>query len=874
MASLCWAPTRPPINVPVRPTISVAQAARIAGYGTAFAIMARSISRPLSLRSPSGGSTTNWKCQGTRRPPSVVSMVQNHQAKTPAFASLRAVHSPAPAPLPGSKSILPSRSSRGQKNASLVTRVTLNSFTGEIMNIVALAREETQHLVLKIGSNQMLWSHISQCICIFLLDLILNAAFQIIDGRVGRGRSETSLKTQSSETSAKTKGKKSTPTLDEYGTNLTNLAKEGKLDPVVGRQKQIDQVVQILSRKGKNNPCLIGEPGVGKTAAVEGLAQLIARGDVPETMQGKKVISVDMGRFLAGTKYRGEFEERLKNLLEEIKKCGDIILFLDEVHTLVGAGAAAEGAIDAANILKPALARGELQCIGATTTDEYMKHIEKDPALERRFRQVKVPEPTVDEAREILEGLRERYETHHKVQYADEALTTAAELSHKYISDRFLPDKAIDLIDEAGSLVRLRHAQRKLSKEVKDLETELQKIMEEKNDAIHSQNFKRAKELRDRELELNSQIIALSGKSKEMTNDEVNPGMSAVPVVTKEDIRHIVSLWTGVPVREVSTDETNKLLKMEEALHRHIVGQDEAVTAISRAIRRARVGLNDPRRPIASFVFAGPTGVGKSELAKTLAAYYYGSEEAMVRLDMSELMERHAVSKLIGSPPGYLGHGDGGQLTEAVRRRPYSLVLFDEVEKAHRDVMNIMLQILDDGRLTDGMGRTVDFTNTLIIMTSNIGGAAIVAANGDGHGGDGSKDLVEEEMKRYFRPEFLNRLDDTIVFRPLTKVEVKEIAGIMVKDVAARIREVGVELLVTERFVDLVVAEGFDPSYGARPLRRAVVRLLEDTLADKMLDGEIMKGDSVIVDADAAGNVVVLGRDELVVELQPVAFAI
>uniref|UniRef100_K3YML9 UVR domain-containing protein n=1 Tax=Setaria italica TaxID=4555 RepID=K3YML9_SETIT len=778
MASLCWAPTRPPINVPVRPTISVAQAARIAGYGTAFAIMARSISRPLSLRSPSGGSTTNWKCQGTRRPPSVVSMVQNHQAKTPAFASLRAVHSPAPAPLPGSKSILPSRSSRGQKNASLVTRVTLNSFTGEIMNIVALAREETQHLVLKIGSNQMLWSHISQCICIFLLDLILNAAFQIIDGRVGRGRSETSLKTQSSETSAKTKGKKSTPTLDEYGTNLTNLAKEGKLDPVVGRQKQIDQVVQILSRKGKNNPCLIGEPGVGKTAAVEGLAQLIARGDVPETMQGKK--------------------------------CGDIILFLDEVHTLVGAGAAAEGAIDAANILKPALARGELQCIGATTTDEYMKHIEKDPALERRFRQVKVPEPTVDEAREILEGLRERYETHHKVQYADEALTTAAELSHKYISDRFLPDKAIDLIDEAGSLVRLRHAQRKLSKEVKDLETELQKIMEEKNDAIHSQNFKRAKELRDRELELNSQIIALSGKSKEMTNDE--------------------------------------------ALHRHIVGQDEAVTAISRAIRRARVGLNDPRRPIASFVFAGPTGVGKSELAKTLAAYYYGSEEAMVRLDMSELMERHAVSKLIGSPPGYLGHGDGGQLTEAVRRRPYSLVLFDEVEKAHRDVMNIMLQILDDGRLTDGMGRTVDFTNTLIIMTSNIGGAAIVAANGDGHGGDGSKDLVEEEMKRYFRPEFLNRLDDTIVFRPLTKVEVKEIAGIMVKDVAARIREVGVELLVTERFVDLVVAEGFDPSYGARPLRRAVVRLLEDTLADKMLDGEIMKGDSVIVDADAAGN--------------------
>ncbi|OEL38616.1 Chaperone protein ClpC4, chloroplastic [Dichanthelium oligosanthes] len=691
-------------------------------------------------------------------------------------------------------------------------------------------------------------------------------AFQILDGRVGRGSSKTYLKTRSSETSAETKSKTSTPTLDEYGTNLTKLANEGKLDPVVGRQEQIDQVVQILSRKGKNNPCLIGEPGVGKTAAVEGLAQLIARGDVPETMQGKKVISVDMGRFLAGTKYRGEFEERLKNLLEEIKKCGNIILFLDEVHTLVGAGAAAEGAIDAANILKPALARGELQCIGATTTDEYMKHIEKDPALERRFRQVKVPEPTVDEAREILKGLRERYETHHKVQYADEALSAAAELSHKYISDRFLPDKAIDLIDEAGSLVRLQHAQRKLSKEVKDLEAELKKIMEEKNDAIHSQNFKRAKELRDRELELTSQLITPIGKSKEMTNDG---GMSAMPVVTKEDIRHIVSLWTGVPVHEVSTDETNKLLNMEETLHRRVIGQDEAVTAISRAIRRARVGLNNPHRPIASFIFAGPTGVGKSELAKALAAYYYGSEEAMVRLDMSEFMERHAVSKLIGSPPGYVGHGEGGQLTEAVRRRPYTLVLLDEVEKAHQDVMNIMLQILDDGRLTDSMGRTVDFTNTLIIMTSNIGGSIVL----DGHDDDGSssKELVEEEMKRHFRPEFLNRVDETMVFKPLTKAELKEIAGIMVEDVAARVGEVGVALRVRERFVDLVAEEGFDPTYGARPLRRAVVRLLEDTLADKMLDGEIVEGDSVIFDADTAGKVVVVlgGGGSPVVQLQP-----
>ncbi|KAF8669843.1 hypothetical protein HU200_051017 [Digitaria exilis] len=633
----------------------------------------------------------------------------------------------------------------------------------------------------------------------------------------------------------------STPTLDEYGTDLTKLANEGKLDPVVGRQKQIDQVVQILSREGKNNPCLTGEPGVGKTAAVEGLAQLIARGDVPETMQGKKVISVDMGRFLAGTKYLGEFEERLKNLMDEIKKCGNIILFLDEVHTLVGAGAAVEGGIDAANILKPALARGELQ--------------------------VKVPEPTVDETREILHGLRERYETHksntpmkHLMQLLSSRISTSVKPYNQHLfapivhnltassvcSDRFLPDKAIDLIDEAGSLVRLRHAQRKLSKEVKDLETEVKKIMEEKNGAIRSQNFKRvkannthafclldeqqimAKELRESELELNSQIMTAIAKSKEMT---------------KQD---------------------------EDTLHQRIVGQDEAVTAISRAIRRARVGLNDPHRPIASFIFAGPTGVGKSELAKALAAYYYGSEDAMVRVDMSELMERHAVSKLIGSPPGYVGHGEGGQLTEAVRRRPYSLVLFDEVEKAHHDVMNIMLQILDDGRLTDGMGRTVDFTNTLIIMTSNIGGAAMVAGN------DGRKEVVEEEMKRYFRPEFLNRLDETIVFRQLSKVEVKEIAGIMVKEVAGRVREMGIEMEVTEKFVDRVVEEGFDTSYGARPLRRAVVRLLEDTLADKVLDGDIVEGDKVTVDADAAGNVnvVVRGRDCLVQLQQPVEFVI
>ncbi|WVZ95235.1 hypothetical protein U9M48_041026 [Paspalum notatum var. saurae] len=827
--------------------------------------MAGALCRPASLRSRAGG--TNWNCQSTRTPSSIVSVAQSHRANTPAIGCLRAMHGPTAMSVLGSRLNCPSRPLKGQRNARLITRANLSSFNWEIMNILALAQEGTQSLALKIGNNHVLWARIFDCVCIFLFSFILNKALQLIDGRASRGSSETSLKTQSTETSDETTSKVSkisTPTLDEYGTDLTTLAKEGKLDPVVGREEQIGQVIQILSRKGKNNPCLVGEPGVGKTAAVEGLAQLIARGDVPETMQGKKVISIDMGRLVAGTKYRGEFEERLKNLLDETKQCGNIILFLDEVHTLVGAGAATEGAIDAANILKPALARGELQCIGATTTDEYTKHIEKDPALERRFRQVKVPEPAVGETIEILKGLRERYETHHNVQYADESLSAAAELSYKYISDRFLPDKAIDLIDEAGSLVRMRHSQRKLPKEVEDLETEIKKVMKEKHDAIRREDFKRAKELGDRELELKSQITTLTGNSE----------VCVVPVVTKEDIRHIVSLWTGVPVHEVSTDETSKLLKMEEILHQRIIGQDEAVAAISRAIRRARVGLSDPHRPIASFIFAGPTGVGKSELAKALAVYYYGSGDAMVRLDMSEFMEKHAVAKLIGAPPGYVGHGEGGQLTEAVRRRPYTLILLDEVEKAHGDVMDLLLQVLDDGRLTDGMGRTVNFTNTLIIMTSNIGGGIVTKNINGGR----SKELVEEEMKRYFRPEFLNRVDETIVFKPLTRVELKEIAAIMVEDVAGRVREMGMELRVTDRFLDLVVEQGYDPSYGARPLRRAVVELLEDNLTDKMLDGEIKDGDvvTVDVDVDAAGNVVVLGPDSRVdvVLLEALEFAV
>ncbi|KAL3570013.1 hypothetical protein D5086_027262 [Populus alba] len=629
------------------------------------------------------------------------------------------------------------------------------------------------------------------------------------------------------------------PTLEEYGTNLTKLAEEGKLDPVVGRQPQIERVIQILGRRTKNNPCLIGEPGVGKTAIAEGLAQRIASGDVPETIEGKKVITLDMGLLVAGTKYRGEFEERLKKLMEEIKQSDEIMLFIDEVHTLIGAGAA-EGAIDAANILKPALARGELQCIGATTLDEYRKHIEKDPALERRFQPVKVPEPSVDETIQILKGLRERYEIHHKLRYTDESLVAAAQLSYQYISDRFLPDKAIDLIDEAGSRVRLRHAQ--VPEEARELEKEVRQITKEKDEAVRGQDFEKAGELRDREMDLRAQIAAIVEKGKEMSKAETEAG-DVGPTVTETDIQHIVSSWTGIPVEKVSTDESDRLLKMEDTLHKRVVGQDEAVKAISRAIRRARVGLKNPNRPIASFIFSGPTGVGKSELAKALAAYYFGSEEAMIRLDMSEYMERHTVAKLIGSPPGYVGYTEGGQLTEAVRRRPYTVVLFDEIEKAHPDVFNIMLQILEDGSVIEKGGRKIGFDLDYDEKDSSY---------------NRIKSLVTEELKQYFRPEFLNRLDEMIVFRQLSKLEVKDIADIMLKEVFERLKAKEIELQVTERFRDRVVDEGYNPAYGARPLRRAIMRLLEDSMAEKMLSAEIKEGDSVIIDVDSDGNVIVL----------------
>ncbi len=654
-------------------------------------------------------------------------------------------------------------------------------------------------------------------------------------------------------------GRTKTPTLDEFGSNLTQMAVEGKLDPVVGRQTEIERVIQILGRRTKNNPVLIGEPGVGKTAIAEGLAQRIANGDVPDILEEKRVVTLDIGLLVAGTKYRGEFEERLKKIMDEIRQASNVILVIDEVHTLIGAGAA-EGAIDAANILKPALARGELQCIGATTLDEYRKHIERDAALERRFQPVMVGEPSVEETIEILYGLRERYEQHHKLKISDEALEAAAKLSDRYISDRYLPDKAIDLIDEAGSRVRLLQSQ--LPPAAKELDKELRKVLKEKDDAVRSQDFDRAGVLRDREMEIKAEIKAIAQSKK---GDSTNSDDS--PVVTEEDIAQIVASWTGVPVNKLTESESEKLLHMEDTLHQRLIGQDEAVRAVSRAIRRARVGLKNPNRPIASFIFSGPTGVGKTELTKALASYFFGSEEAMIRLDMSEYMERHTVSKLIGSPPGYVGYNEGGQLTEAVRRRPYTVVLFDEIEKAHPDVFNMLLQILEDGRLTDAKGRTVDFKNTLIILTSNIG-SKVIEKGGGSLGFEFADDkteaqynrirnLVNEELKQYFRPEFLNRLDEIIVFRQLTKDEVKEIGDILLKEVFGRLDEQGITLEVTEKFKDRLVEEGYNPSYGARPLRRAIMRLLEDSLAEEILSGRIQDGDTALVDVDDDGKVVI-----------------
>ena len=635
-----------------------------------------------------------------------------------------------------------------------------------------------------------------------------------------------------------------TKTLDEYSRDLTEMARAGKLDPVVGRGKEVQRVIQILSRRTKNNPVLIGEPGVGKTAIAEGLAEKIVAGDVPEELREKRVVSLDLTGMLAGTKYRGDFEERIKNALDEVKANGNIILFIDELHTIIGAGAA-EGAIDASNIMKPALSRGEIQLVGATTLAEYRKHIEKDAALERRFQPVMVEEPTEEEALEILRGLRPKYEEHHKLTISDEALESAVKLSARYINDRFLPDKAIDLMDEAASRVRMDEST--IPPEVKLLESEIRKLGEEKEKAAKAQYFETAAKLRDEENKKKNELIELKNTEK-----------GGKKTVKAEDIAAVVSSWTGIPVTTINEDEAQRLLKMEDILHERVIGQSEAVTAVSKAIRRGRVGLKDPKRPIGSFLFLGPTGVGKTELCRALAEALFGDENAMIRVDMSEFMEKHTVSKLIGSPPGYVGYDEGGQLTEKVRRHPYSVVLFDEIEKAHEDVFNIMLQIMDDGRLTDSQGRRVDFKNTVIVMTSNVGARNITdkATAPLGFSTDEKpeersderiKELVMQDLT--FKPEFLNRIDDTIVFHRLTKDEIGRIAGNMLKTVAKRLADLGIAMTADEKAVALVAEKGYDPAYGARPLRRTVQSMVEDKIAEAMLDGKVKEGDAITVTA-------------------------
>ncbi|MGZ9850065.1 ATP-dependent Clp protease ATP-binding subunit [Macrococcus psychrotolerans] len=636
-----------------------------------------------------------------------------------------------------------------------------------------------------------------------------------------------------------------TPTLDELARDLTVIAKDGTLDPVIGRSAEITRVIEVLSRRTKNNPVLIGEPGVGKTAIVEGLAQAIINNEVPETLKGKRVMSLDMGTVVAGTKYRGEFEERLKKVMEEIHQAGNIILFIDELHTLIGAGGA-EGAIDASNILKPALARGELQCIGATTLEEYRKYIEKDAALERRFQPVQVDQPNVEDAIEILKGLRDRYEAHHRIKISDEALVAAVKMSDRYISDRFLPDKAIDLIDEAGSKVRLRNYTTPPS--LKELEAELEKVKNEKDAAVHSQEFEQAASLRDKQTQLEKK---LEETKKEWQKTQGSNNTS----VTADDIANVVAQWTGIPIAKIAETESQKLLNLEEILHNRVIGQADAVSSISKAVRRARAGLKDPKRPIGSFIFLGPTGVGKTELAKALAEAMFGEEDAMIRVDMSEFMEKHSVSRMVGSPPGYVGHDDGGQLTEKVRRKPYSVILFDEIEKAHPDVFNILLQVLDDGRLTDSKGRTVDFRNTVIIMTSNVGAQEIKDNKFVGFGGQTAAQDYEtirktmmDELKKQFRPEFLNRIDDIIVFHKLEKDQLKEIVTLMVEGLANRLKEQDIHISLTDAAKEKIADEGYDPEYGARPLARAIQKHIEDQLSEELLKGEELTGHHITID--------------------------
>ena len=716
------------------------------------------------------------------------------------------------------------------------TELQPDDFTPRSKNIletsVAFARQMGQQLV---GTEHVLLAIAREGSC--SATLLLSRAGVSMQDIVNDVSKALMGGTANAGTDNKDGGKENESMLSQFGRDLTKLAKDGKIDPVIGRQKEIERVIQILSRRTKNNPCLIGEPGVGKTAIAEGLALKIVSGEVPELLKDKKIYSLDLTGMVAGTKYRGDFEERIKKVIDEVKNAKDVILFIDEVHTLIGAGSA-EGAADAANILKPSLARGELQIIGATTIEEYRKHIEKDAALERRFQPVMVDEPSQEEAIEILKGIKDKYEAHHKVKITDEAIESAVKLSTRYIGDRYLPDKAIDLIDEAASRVRLRSYT--APSDLKELEDKKKSVEAEKLSAVNAQEFERAAALRDEERKLDKEIKDkkenwhdMAGKS----HDEVTPA----------DIADIVSSWTGVPVTQLSTEESDRLLHMEDELHRRIVGQDEAVEAVSRAIRRGRVGLKDPKKPIGSFIFLGPTGVGKTELCKALAAAMFGDENAMIRLDMSEYMEKHTVSRLIGSPPGYVGYDEGGQLTEKVRRKPYSVVLFDEIEKAHPDVFNMLLQILDDGVLTDGQGRRVDFKNCIIIMTSNVG-AKLISQKQKAFGfAAGAKELEQNEkeikdavmgeLRNTFRPEFLNRVDDIIVFQRLTKENIKEIASRLLAVLQKRVEDMGIEVTFSDEAVSKIADAGFDDVYGARPLKRAIQSRIEDALSEEMLKG-------------------------------------
>lgn len=680
------------------------------------------------------------------------------------------------------------------------------------------------------------------------LEQVRDQVLALLDGGAGGAKGDAQ-----GQAPARTAKKKGTPTLEQYGRDLTAMAREGKLDPVIGRDNEMGRVIQVLSRRTKNNPVLIGDPGVGKTAIVEGLAQKLVKGDVPDLLREKRVVTLDMGSLVAGTKYRGEFEERLKKVIEELIGSGDVILFIDELHTVVGAGAA-EGAIDAANILKPALARGELQCVGATTIDEYRKHIEKDAALERRFQPIQVGEPSVDDALAILQGLRDRYEAHHRVKISDAALGAAVTLADRYITDRFLPDKAIDLIDEASSRVRL--ATHLAPPDIRKLEEELERVRAEKEAAIQNEEFEKAAGLRDREQQMRDSI---EGQRKEWQNRRYLDGAE----VTENDIAQVVASWTGVPVTKLEETEADRLLKLEDILHNRVVSQHEAVEAVARAVRRAHAGLKNPRRPVGSFLFLGPTGVGKTELARALAEALFGNEDAMIRLDMSEYMEKHTVSRLIGAPPGYVGYEEAGQLTEKVRRKPYSVVLFDEIEKAHPEVFNILLQVLEDGRLTDGQGRTVDFRNTVLIMTSNVGATQLQRDSVLGFRTDSSeaaayermRDKVMSELKRTFRPEFLNRVDEVIVFHSLGMPELEHIIELVLNQVEKQVAARNIGLTFTDAAKTFLVKAGYDPDYGARPLKRVVQRLVEDKLSDEIIAGRIKEGQTVEV-GENEGNIV------------------